>query len=449
MKKYILLFVVMSFTYGCEDFLELDVPKDQIFQESAFKEEKTAVAVMANIYTSLRNEGFLCGNTRGIGYLMGCYTDELHVTVPGDTDYKLFFHLTVSPVNTTVKNLWDVSYKQLYAVNNLLEGLERSDHLKEEVVKQLKAEALLVRGLLHFYLCQTFGSVPYVTVTDYNVNKNITRLNVDAVMQNAMNDLLEAEKLLEEVPQIPSKIRITASAVQGFLARMYLYQENWGASYQYALKVINSGLFELEPLDKVFLKDSKSAIWHFKPVANNTNTLEGTNYIFTSVPAPFAELNENLLLSFESGDFRKTEWTKVVGSSAHAYKYRQRGPTSASVEHSVVLRIEEIYLIAAEAAAEMNDWVNFNNYINLLRNRAKLEELSVADRESASIYILAERRVELFCEFGHRFFDLKRKNRLQLLSVLKPSWEQKHSLLPLPETELQLNPNLMPQNPGY
>src|SRR5690606_11418583 len=202
MKKYILLFVVMGFTYGCEDFLELDVPKDQIFQESAFQQEKTAVAIMANIYTSLRNEGFLCGNTRGIGYLMGCYTDELHVTVPGDTDYKHFYHLTVSPVNATVKNLWDVSYKQLYAVNNLLEGLDGSHHLKEEVVKQLKAEAMLVRGLLHFYLCQTFGSVPYVKVTDYNVNKSIKRLNVDAVMHNAVNDLLEAEKLLKEVPPL-------------------------------------------------------------------------------------------------------------------------------------------------------------------------------------------------------------------------------------------------------
>src|SRR5690606_12030203 len=106
-------------------------------------------------------------------------------------------------------------------------------------------------------------------------------------------------------------------------------------------------------------------------------------------------------------------------------------------------------LIAAEAAAEMNDWFNFNNNINLLRSRANLEELSVADIESAVTYILAERRGELFCEFGHRFFDLKRKNRLQLMSGLKPLWEQKHELLPLPETELQLNPNLMPQNPGY
>lgn len=61
-----------------------------------------------------------------------------------------------------------------------------------------------------------------------------------------------------------------------------------------------------------------------------------------------------------------------------------------------------------------------------------------------------ERRVELFAEGGHRFIDLKRSGRLdQVLSGLKPAWNTEDRNLPLPENELLLNPNLLPQNPGY
>jgi hypothetical protein len=63
---------------------------------------------------------------------------------------------------------------------------------------------------------------------------------------------------------------------------------------------------------------------------------------------------------------------------------------------------------------------------------------------------MIERRLELFTEFGHRFFDLKRTGRLeQELSIVKPQWKKINQLLPLPESELVLNPNLNPQNDGY
>ncbi len=63
---------------------------------------------------------------------------------------------------------------------------------------------------------------------------------------------------------------------------------------------------------------------------------------------------------------------------------------------------------------------------------------------------MQERRVEFFTEGGHRFFDLKRAQQLDnALSSLKPGWNSTDALLPLPESELLLNPNLLPQNPGY
>ncbi len=64
--------------------------------------------------------------------------------------------------------------------------------------------------------------------------------------------------------------------------------------------------------------------------------------------------------------------------------------------------------------------------------------------------ILEERRKEFFTEQGHRWLDLKRTGTADaVLSVKKPGWDSKDVLWPLPENELLLNGNLLPQNTGY
>ncbi len=64
--------------------------------------------------------------------------------------------------------------------------------------------------------------------------------------------------------------------------------------------------------------------------------------------------------------------------------------------------------------------------------------------------VIKERRSELFTEFGHRFYDLRQHNLLDaVMAVNKTGWKTHFKLLPLPESELLLNPNLNPQNEGY
>jgi hypothetical protein len=64
--------------------------------------------------------------------------------------------------------------------------------------------------------------------------------------------------------------------------------------------------------------------------------------------------------------------------------------------------------------------------------------------------ITEERRKEFFTELGNRWFDLKRTGTANsVLSIKKQGWDAKDLLWPLPESELLLNGNLAPQNPGY
>jgi len=72
------------------------------------------------------------------------------------------------------------------------------------------------------------------------------------------------------------------------------------------------------------------------------------------------------------------------------------------------------------------------------------------DQASVLSAIMKERQVELFAEWGHRWFDLKRTNTANsVLGAEKPTtWKSTAVLYPIPVTEIINNPKLV-QNPGY
>ena len=84
-----------------------------------------------------------------------------------------------------------------------------------------------------------------------------------------------------------------------------------------------------------------------------------------------------------------------------------------------------------------------------MRNTAGLSDTPAITADEIIAAVLQERRFELFTEYGHRFFDLKRSGALDtVLPLVKSGWNSTDQLWPIPETELLANPNLT-QNPGY
>lgn len=449
---YAIVFGCIILLFSCEDFVELEQPNNQIANPAVFNSETMTKSALNNVYVSLINSGFLSGNVNSAGFIMACHTDELKVTTTQNLDFKLFYEGNVFSNNNTIKKIWGDTYKQIYNCNLIIEGVENSTTLSSDFRNQIIGECLTIRGVLHMYLAQTFGNVPYVHTTDYNLNKQIGKDNIQTIMQKAIDDLQIAENLLNANDFTSERIYINKSVAQAFLARFYLYQENWNKAKQYAELVLNNPNYELEPIEKVFLKDSKSAIWQLKPLKEGANTYEAYSYIFSEIPAPNAQLSLGLLDAFEAIDLRKNYWIKTVDSlsqTAHANKYKIKGASASSQEYSIIIRVEEMYLIASEASAEMNDWEDFNGYLNALRSRSNSSDLNLNNLHAATEAILNERRMEFFCEFGHRFYDLKRKRRLDILINTKLGWKPFFQLFPVPENELVLNPNLKPQNDGY
>jgi hypothetical protein len=207
-------------------------------------------------------------------------------------------------------------------------------------------------------------------------------------------------------------------------------------------------------LDLEFKKESKATIWQLMSNVEGANTYQGNVFIFIQGPPPSMAASENLVNAFSNEDLRKTKWLKAVSNGTttwyHPYKYREKSNTATSLEYSIVFRMAELYLIRAEARVRTGDLIGAKQDLNKTRNLAGLGDSAAVEPSEIIDALLAERRLEFFTEFGHRFFDLKRLGRIdEALSTLKPQWKNTNRLLPLPQNELMLNPNLSPQNAGY
>ena len=439
---------------GCDSFVEVDVPSSQLTTTAVFQDKATAEAALLDIYAKIRDTGMLFGDLPGISNALGNYTDEL-VSYGSASDVSQGFYTNnLMPSNATVNAWWSSAYSQIYAANLLIEGLTASTSISQPDKAKLRGEALFIRGLLHFYLANIYGDVPYITTTDYRQNRQVNRTAVTNVYQAVITDLGEAAELLAE-PSAEQRIRANKATVIALLARVYLYAGKYPEAADCASYLINNNtLYSLEAPGGAFLEDSRETIWHLMPQNQGQNTREGAAFIFIAGPPQQVALSNSLIDAFEPGDLRRANWVNAVsdGSSTwyHAYKYKERGNTASSLEYSVLLRLAEQYLIRAEARAMQGDLIGAKDDVDKIRFRAGLGNTPAETQAEILDAILKERQVELFTETGHRFFDLKRSGYLdQVLTPVKTGWESTDRLLPLPENELLLNPNLSPQNPGY
>lgn len=467
MKKYIVKTLIRNFKImlviiiglilitSCDDFLEAESPSGQIQNSEVFNDENTATAAVTTLYGKLRDQGFITGNFTGMGYTMGLYADELeYYDVPG-YPWEAFYTHQVLPSNLIVKSIWDESYNIVYLANEVLEGLESSNTLDDNFKNELRGEALFVRALAHFYLVNVYGDIPYIDTTDYRINSEVERQQVPEVYDLIIQDLQEAKNLLGDDYITGERVRANKSVASALLARTYLYLGQWQNAEIESSLLIGNNKFILDPdINNVFLKGSSSAIWQLKPKIEGDNTIEATVFIFYSGPPPLTALNPELAESMEAGDLRRANWIGEITDGDdiwyYANKYKQNENTGTSLEYSTVFRIAEQYLIRAESRAMQGNISGAQQDLNRIRNRAGLQNTNAATPPELLNAILKERRVEFFTEYGHRWFDLRRMGvATEVLGSIKLGWKPTDVLLPIPETELLMNPNLNPQNPGY
>lgn len=466
------LFIIVSFwilTIGCKKFIEIDPPKDQIISDLVYSNDQTAIAAMRGIYSQMMVGNFASGGIGSVTINAGLSADEF--INYSTSEFFLEFSLNnLSPGNTNLKSsLWQAPYKIIYFVNVMLENLDRSNGVSPIVKQQLQGEAKFIRAFCHLLLTNLFGEVPLILTSDYRVNA-IASSNTDKqIYDQIIKDLTESKAQLADNYPSTERIRVNKWAATALLARAFLYSEDWNNAAKQATEVISrSDLYNLlDDLDQVFLRNSKETILQFAPTLLSGNTNEGAAFILIAPPGPsnLVTLSQDLVDNFSEDDLRLKKWVGAFTSGTnkwhYAYKYKIRTGATPRSEYSMVIRLAELYLIRAEALIQLGDIENGIKDLNLLRKRSRqlpsainpnpLPDLpGTLDKANALLSLEKERRLELFSEWGHRWFDLKRTGRANtLLEPLKsPNWKDTDQFYPIPSSELVNNGNLK-QNPGY
>jgi len=188
-------------------------------------------------------------------------------------------------------------------------------------------------------------------------------------------------------------------------------------------------------------------------------------------------MTTSLMRAFEKTD-KRLVYTDSLKSIANAprylyfsKKYIDLGQTTVSDSGSdlMILRYADVLLMCAEAKAGLNLPLEALPFITEVRTRAGLTTNAsiAATKESMNLALEQERRIEFFSE-GHRWFDLLRTGRLQIVmnayfadGAKFPAEETGFGsptistvadfelLFPIPQYEVQLNPDKLKQNPGY
>ncbi|MDD2425475.1 MAG: RagB/SusD family nutrient uptake outer membrane protein [Bacteroidales bacterium] len=452
MKKIyqiVLFCCTVFFPAACEELVEVDYPTNQIATKQVFEDLSTANSALDAIYAGLRDQSVIAGGQYyGLSALLGSYTDELEYYI-STQDLIDIYQNQQQRTNTFIKSIWNKAYTQIYYANSIIQGVEQSTTISNDDKNSIKGEALFIRSLIYFYLSEVFDDIPYTVSLDYEYNRFIGKTEVTELLEQLELDLQEAVSLLNDDYRNSERIYPNRKVAELLLAKVYLTEQKYPEAEQIAENILDSPLYQFQTdINEVFKKSGQHIIWQLKP--NSGGNFEASFYFSNAAPKSYA-LTQDLVNSFDNNDLRKQVWMSTVTYNGNMWyrpdKYKDR--TTSPVEYPVVFRLEEVYLILAEALAKQNRINEALPYLNATRLRAGLTAFTTSSGDGFVNELLAERRREFFTELAHRFLDLKRLGRLNDLSAVKTNWEGYNQVWPLPESELLLNPNLYPQNTGY
>lgn len=461
MKRFHILLIGLSLTlFSCSKYVETPTPKNELASSLVFTDDKTATASVTGLYSDMNAFNYFYANVL-MSYLSAMQADDMYYYT-NFANYDVFLMNNLLPSSQYVQSMWRDQYSYNYQANACIEGLSAAKGLTPAVKDQLLGESYFMRAFLHFYLVNMYGDVPLITSTDWRVNNVKPREKTATVYAQIISDLIEAKKLMGANYPTGQRIRPNKAAATALLARTYLYNKQWALAEAEANEVITNGQYSLlKDLNAVFLANSREAIWQLQPVnvANGRNTWEG----FTSTPptnvatALFRLDTLNFIRKFEAGDQRLAKWTDFRKTTAGAtyylpLKYKVRTNLGGAVtEFSMVMRVAEQFLIRAEARVQQDKLETGRADLDSIRMRAGLPALPTnLDKAALISAVEKERKMELFVEWGHRWFDLKRTNRST--AVLGPikgaNWQATDTIYPIPSDAIRTNVFLT-QNEGY
>lgn len=422
MNKNTVLVILLLSVLGisCKKFL-VQLPQDSVSPQNYYATPDQLTSALMAVYAELGNTDESTFS-RFLSLEAGNSADDIYIRTSGNISSASF---NTSSSYANYNNCWNNLYTGIERANLLMEALPKSP-VPDAFKKNIMGEALFLRAYYHFLLVSYWGDVPLKLKSTTGVTDvSIPRTPADQVYAQVIKDLLAAEAMVNSVTVQATTARISATGVQGILAKVYLHAagrlnkpEFYTEARTWALKVINSGLHSLNPdYTKIFInhsadiEDWKECLWEVGFYSTNPQTyfsyerfgstigINNTNTLNAFMQGTYhgSGLYYN---SFGKGDLRR-DWTLApfyyIGGSSGANidkgtanvaaadvwgrsmaKWRRTYQTAASIgvknfggTNWPLLRYSDVLLMCAEADNEINGPGNSGNiaWINLVRER--------------------------------------------------------------------------------
>lgn len=422
MKTYILpLIYFVSLFYSCSG--ELDQYSHSAISPDAVN-EKDIPAVRFGMYNRVQN-------APGVrSYIMFDMLGGVLATNTGNA--RDLINSTLSPLNSYISSSWNGYYSALYQVNNMLDISNRFPH--SEIGQLARGEAYYFRAYIYYCLVSRWGRVP---ILRQNTLEKVPRNPEIEVWEFIEENIENALSILGSTSTF---YLVSSDAALALKARVKLSQGKTQEAANIAEELIMSGAYKLDSFEKIFRKEmNNEIIFAFENLTEESSiNISDLYYTYghpnkgqgTYKPTP------QVVALFTDQDNRKSISLVNISGSDCINKYPS-GQTGT--DPLIISRIAEMYLISAEAKGRSAGV----NRLNDLRTYRGLDAIYPTNNDTYMDAILDERKRELLGE-NFIYYDYVRtgraKSELELLDHQR--------VLPIPGSELQLNPNLEP-NPGY
>jgi hypothetical protein len=467
-----LIAAIFSFTSCDNAFLDDAEPKGKVSDTEVFSNAGSIQMLVNGLYFDF---GYLFGGGYG-----NCITHRTLQWLSDESDYtfvptyafRYYSKASYEPGDPTgyIDDLWNGGYKTIYQANQLINGLPTATaDITEDERNNYLGQAYLLRAQSYYVLSQLFGDVPLELTNDVTVNATLKRTEKAKVLEQVLNDLTTAVSKLSATPPTDANFYTSKYQAEAYLSYVYLALGKWTEAEAAATDVITNGGFSLvTDLSKIFSKGSKEAIL---AIGNTEKSLEGAGSygIFIYMGNLYSMFPTDSLVRAYGTDPRLNTWfptgtvsgktTRIPKKYKYTFTQAYIGAAAADPQNDIYLRLAEVYLIRAEARAQQGTAASIASAvadINVIRNRAgatPIPATTTYTKAQTMKFVETERVLELSFE-GKRWLDLVRWGTAdavyqKLKSNYKTDWASYKTLLPIPATQLNANPNLKPQNTGY
>lgn len=415
------------------------------------------------------------------------------------------------PTNSIISLLWTNQYAMIAACNLVLDKqmVVTGD---AATIKKIADQAKFLRAFAYYNLVTNFGDVP-LRLTYADPGKvDLPRTPKAEVWAQIEKDLIDASALPTKTQWgLANEGRATSGAANALLGKAYMFQKKYPQAEAAFKKVIDEGTYSLyADYGGIFRKatgdnNNPESIFDIKHKTNvGTFPGEGSfNHYFLHPNdaviggTGYDEPNQDLVNEFEKGDPRAIYSITFKGDvfPNGTSTYTVSNPNSMSgranrkffvvpaertspilfdeAKSNHIIRYAEVLLLYAEALNENSKATEALIWLNKVRQRARttpandpqristtydlsysgqlLPDITVTDQTALRNAIWHEQRVELGME-GHRREYLIRQGRLAQRMVAAKgiaTFDDRFTLLPIPQSEIDLSGGQIKPNPGY